>query len=438
MNTILDVHFRILLLVCMLLSGLGSIPDTNAAQPQPPSTPITVDPNMLGLVIRDPWYDFGTHPDFPDQPNRVAQERMGATLAEMGVRWVRLEFHISDASAVADNIARYDYFIREVAPRYNLQILGLLGFGLMRDYPPHNPSDSRSLSYPNTYTDPIYGGGVNEYSRKWLDRACLVSNRYKDQIAAYEVLNEQNRLPPNGDGVPATVTARLHTKFYRIFRQNSCFDPADDQSWRDTIPIILGGLHPKGTGEPGAKNYVSDRKYLQQIYASDGFVSYQQTYGHYPIDGLGYHPYPEEIRLSLQSDMDLIGGRLDAMRLLLNSLDPRQPPFWITEVGYNAGYLKQTHAGQAQFMQAVYNTLSLRNDVHTIFWFKYEDFAPASGPYAQKWGVVHIPFTENTGCPGSICYAVDGAPQVHYPSYYVYRELAGLPVSRLYLPIISH
>ncbi|MEI7646031.1 MAG: hypothetical protein WCJ55_17315 [Chloroflexales bacterium] len=30
----------------------------------------------------------------PDEPNRVAQERMGATLEEAGVHWVRLAFFV--------------------------------------------------------------------------------------------------------------------------------------------------------------------------------------------------------------------------------------------------------------------------------------------------------------------------------------------------------
>ena len=52
------------------------------------------NPDFMGMVIRDPWYDFGTNPAFPDQPNQAFQDTMGATLARMGVRWVRLDFHI--------------------------------------------------------------------------------------------------------------------------------------------------------------------------------------------------------------------------------------------------------------------------------------------------------------------------------------------------------
>ncbi len=421
----------LLLFLTLVAPGAGAVPvqESNAVT-------TVIPPELRGMVVRDPWYDFGTYPNYPDQPNRVAQDRMGALLAAMGVRWVRFEFHIQDG-AVAAQIARHDYFIRTVAPRYNLQILALLSFGVARDWPPFDPADPRSLVYPRTYTDPRYGGGVNDYMRTWLDRACTLTNRYRDDIAAYEILNEQNRLAPNGDGIPATMSARLHTKFYRIFRQEHCFDSAEDQTWREDIQIILGGLHPKGSGEPGKKEHISDVEYMQQLYSSDGFESYNDTYGHYPLDGVGYHPYPEEIRISLQSDLDLIGSRLDLMRLVVNALDPREPAFWITEIGYNAAYLRQTVTEQATFLRATYTGLAARDDIATIFWFKYEDFPPASGPLAQKWGVVRIPFTEDATCPGGACYDPTGEPAYRRPAFWTYRELAGLPVTRNYLPLVG-
>ena len=60
----------------------------------PAVAPGVSNPDFMGMVIRDPWYDFGTNPKFPGQPNYDFQDTMGATLASMGVRWVRLDFHI--------------------------------------------------------------------------------------------------------------------------------------------------------------------------------------------------------------------------------------------------------------------------------------------------------------------------------------------------------
>jgi hypothetical protein len=111
--------------------------------------------------------------------------------------------------------------------------------------------------------------------------------------------------------------------------------------------------------------------------------------------------------------------------------------YWITEIGYNAAFKQQDEAGQANFLRAVYTGLANRGDVDTIFWFKYEDFPPASGPNAQRWGIVSIPFTESVTCPGGACYDIGGEPRARRLAYFEYRALAGLPVYRLSLPVVA-
>jgi hypothetical protein len=405
-----------------------------------------IDPELLGMVVRDPWYDFGTNPALPDRPNYAAQDRMGAVLAEAGVRWVRLEFFIdgqlpegSDTISLT-HISRYDYFINEVAPRHNLKVLALLGFGVVRG---EGPLDKEKGLIAPTAVDTVYGGGVNPYMRTWLDRARFIAARYEDKIAAFEVLNEHNRLPAPypGEQVPPEIAARLHTKFYRFFKYEDRAAPASVPSWRDEVAIIVGGLHPAGTGPDPEEPLMTDREYLEQLYTSSAFKEFfnNPLYGNkqrYPLDGLGFHPYPEEIRISLQSSLDLIEGRLNEVRELLLSLDAGELPLWITEIGYNAGYARQSAYGQAMFLRAVFQLLAQREDVAHVFWFKYEDFPPADGANAQRWGIVRIPFTADSRCPGGACYAVDGEPSLRRLSYHVYRELAGLPVYRQHLPVL--
>lgn len=410
--------------------------------------PASLDSELMGMVIRDPWYDFGTYPGLPDEPNRVAQERMGAILEDSGVRWVRFEFFVSGdgAAALEHSFARYDFFINEVAPRHNLKILGLLSFGVVSETDPLDPNNG--ITAGNFTADPLYGGGVNPYMRRWLERSLAIADRYQGKVAAYEVLNEQNRLPPNGDAVPAYLAARLHTKFYRMIKQTPGRAP-----WNASVQIIVGGLHPKGTLDPTQKGYLSDESYLRQLYGYSAvppppgtvdapeptapFQEYRTTYGAYPLDGLGYHPYPEEIRLSLQADSDLINDRLSSIRTTLSAVGDPARRFWITEIGYNIAFKQQDITGQAAFMREVYTMLAARGDVSTIFWFKYEDFPPADGSNAQKWGIVRIPFTESDSCLGGACYAVDGAPSEYRLSYFTYRELAGRPVYRAWMPTVA-
>jgi hypothetical protein len=92
-------------------------------------------------------------------------------------------------------------------------------------------------------------------------------------------------------------------------------------------------------------------------------------------------------------------------------------------------------------MRDVYSSLAQRQlangqpEVANVFWFKYEDFPPASGPNAQHWGVVQIPFITGN-CPGGACYELNGTPTQLRGSFLAYRELAGIPSNRILAPLI--
>jgi hypothetical protein len=435
--------FFLLLVILTAALPAGAAPRIQAA---PVAAPGVSNPDFMGMVIRDPWYDFGTNPDFPNQPNQTFQDTMGATLEGMGVRWVRLDFHIvvpladvtaDQSQAIDAEIAKNDYFINVVAPQNNLKVLALLSFDLLQ------ATDAHALNSTVSETSP-FGGGVNKYMHAWLTRALRVADRYRDKIAAYEVLNEENRLPrylPNGpvaDAIAPEITGRLLTKFYRFCKN---IDPTDqNHGCTSETKIILGGIHPRGTLDAKAPN-PTDAQYLQAIYADKtSFVDFKAAHGFVPVDAIGYHPYPQEIKLS-PNDV-LVDHGLDRMRAVLNTVDPGQQ-FWVTEVGYNVGFdvdgpkgatPVQTAGGQELFMRDVYTSLAARGDVANVFWFKYEDFPPATGANAQHWGVVQIPFTAGT-CPGGACYALNGTPALYRGSYWTYHELAGIPFNHTYVPL---
>src|SRR4051794_14468349 len=109
------------LLLVLMLAALPSVSVRSAP------APAALDREFMGMVIRDPWYDFGTNPSYPNAANQDFQDTMGATLAHAGVRWVRLDVHIYGNDPISE-IAKNDYFINEVAPRNNLKVLVLLSF----------------------------------------------------------------------------------------------------------------------------------------------------------------------------------------------------------------------------------------------------------------------------------------------------------------------
>jgi hypothetical protein len=439
--------FGFTLLLVLTLAALPGAPARSAP------APAALDREFMGMVIRDPWYDFGTNPNYPNAPNQDFQDTMGATLAQAGVRWVRLDFHIYGNDPISE-IAKNDYFIDEVAPRNNLKILALLSFDLLQGVDAH---DLNCTKPECMVSGSIYGGGVNQYMDTWLTRALLIADRYRDKIAAYEILNEENRLPryipggPVGDAIAPEISARLLTKFYRFCKN---IDPSNQNHGCGNAQIILGGIHPRGSNSPTNPNQIvkTDTDYLTQVYdianPSSPFKSFSNTYHRgYPVDGIGYHPYPQEIRLSI-NDV-LVNRGIQRMRQALGQVGDPYKQFWITEVGYNVGFdvdgsrnpiPPQTDIGQEYFLRDVYTTLAARQldngapEIANVFWFKYEDFPPESGPSAQKWGVVRIPFASGD-CPGGACYDLAGTPSLYRPSFWAYRDLAGLPVYRVYFPV---
>lgn len=446
-------HLALSALILILLAAPSAAPAASPAQAPP-----TIADELRGMVIRDPWYDCNPGAGGAREPNRAAQSRMGEILRQTGVRWVRLEFFVTDRpGGLEETFGCYDYFIRQVAPANNLKVLGLFGFGLVRDRDPLSPQTGIISS--TVTTDPIYGGAVNAYMRDWLSRALAIGERYSGRdglggLSAIELLNEQNRLPPNGDAVPAELAARLHTKFYRLFKIDQR-EPGEAGAWRDRVPVIIGGLHPRGTGpKPEGDPKLSDLAYLREYFGFPAlggapvarlpFQDFKARYGRYPADGLGYHPYPAEIVSlagveQIEAEMWRIAVRMDAVRAALRELGAGELPVWVTEIGYDAGRAqdRQEAHGQSVFLRAVFRLLGARPDVHTIFWFKYEDF-PGSTYAPNQWGIVRIPFTLSPSCEGGACYEPSGEPVEWRPAYLAYRELAGGTVERVHLPSLQN
>ncbi|HNP71982.1 MAG TPA: hypothetical protein PKK15_12760 [Kouleothrix sp.] len=457
------LYFAALLLFALLAAlPAAAAPSQPAALAPQGAAPGAANPDFMGMVVRDPFYDFASNPDFPGQPNRAFQDTMGRLLANAGVRWVRIEF-MRGAAPEAD-FARYDYFIGTVAPRYGLKVLGLLATNIIAD----NPADLNRVA-PDASPDPKYGYGTNPYMRHWLDAALRIAAHYNGadpqagRVHAFEVFNEMNRLFGDGTGLPAGLdyaglnpayVARIHAKFYRICKNTDASQPA--ALCPSDTQIILGGLHPKGTSarrdNPRTKETFTytDEQYLQAMYQSafSDFKNSPQNLppwnGAYPVDGVGFHPYPEEITPRAQASgmyQDVyikILPRIKQIRDTLVLLGDGGRPLWITEIGYNLAFYKNSGPGapsaQADFMREIYTSLAARGDIANVFWFKYEDFPPADGANAQMWGVVRIRFTSGA-CEGGVCYTPDGTPDQVRPAYLVYRELAGLPIARTYLPV---
>ncbi|KAB8140499.1 hypothetical protein F8S13_23795 [Chloroflexia bacterium SDU3-3] len=418
----------LLLMLASTLAGADTPAAARGGMPQQISRA-----SFVGMVVRDPFYEFGSDPANPAATNAAFQDEMGRMLAMAGVQWVRLEIHLGDD--VQGDLAKHDYFINTVAPRHGFKVLALLAFDVVRD---RNLWDLNCLQAECMVGGSKYGGGVNSFMQQWLDRSLMVADRYGSRIAAYEVLNEQNRLPPSGLGIEPTITGRLMTKFYRFC--HGIGTPAGESHGCGQSQIVLGGLHPRGTGDPTKPSTIklTDAQYLAAIYSDpSSFASFYKSYGYYPLDGVGYHPYPEEVRLSLPRQVYVDTG-IQRMLKVLDAYDPSKP-LWITEIGYNLAFAGNDPSQLGAFVRDIYTTLAQQPRIANVFWFKYEDFAPAEGSNAQKWGMVRIPFTADASRPDGVRYQAQGQPAEVRTTFSVLRELTGTPLfpARAYLPMVA-
>lgn len=457
---------RRLLLFSLLIVLLTSLAPSVAVRADDPAPqPLG---NMMGMVVRDPHYEWNTNPNFPNDVNRVFYDVMGVKLQEAGVKWVRIEIFAEDSGSNAGlvNVEKYRYFINEVAPRHGIKVLALLATPLVRQRQASNPIRFPGDEYPageyipperieidknplSIYAGPAYGY-VNPYMYIWLDNAFRVAKAFPYNkmtgagIAAYEVLNEENRyLNGGGKGLSPVSVATLMTKFYRTFKLNGGPDGSLG-AWRNDVSIILGGLHPDRCDDCATGGF-NDRQYLDAIYKTSAFQSYRNTNGKYPVDGIGYHPYPMEMRSGLvpeptgSLDLFRVPNRMDAMRaVMVQNLDSANK-FWITEVGDRGAPISVDPAGdnerrQAQFMRSIYWFLWRDRDfVENVFWFKYEDFAVPADPDAtgpENWGVVRIK-------PGTTTeYDNNGTIERTKASFNTFKDLAatGLREYHTYIP----
>jgi hypothetical protein len=443
---------RLLLSTLFLIPLLSLIPAAQAAEPAevPPE-------GFMGMVVRDPHYEWRTNPEYPGA-NEAFMDAMGRNLQVAGVEWVRIEFRSENKHSDVPGqlrLEQYDYFINTVAPKYGLKVLALLATQLV-----HTP-DGEYINPEEFDTgvrtgDLRYGDNVNNYMRIFFDNAFEIARRYPYDgnrgIAAFEILNEENRyIGGGGRGLEPRNVAELLTKFYRIYRRggNDVFGPRSTD-----VKIILGGIHPGRCDDCVTTDglRMTDRQYLDAIYASTAFTSYKTSNGRFPLDGVGYHPYPAEVASGLVeehsgfSELPRVPQRMSDIRDVMTRHGDTANKIWVTEIGERGAPRDiENQRRQSEFMKTIYWMLwRQRAFVQNVFWFKYEDFAVpedanATGP--ENWGVVRlVPRTPTEQCP-DCSYAATGEVQVYKQSFITYSRISrygeGLVVHSSYMPLVA-
>jgi len=364
-------------------------------------------PDFFGIVGRDPWYDFNTDPKNPNQPNRAFQENMAQQLQWMGAKWVRIEFHADPKGGVRGGLldfAKYDSFINDIAPKYGLKILALVGSGTTLGINP----DDQNLNYAHLNDQPDQEDGSNPFIRFFANRLKEISDHYGDNIAAFELLNEPN----NWGGIKANPEnlGILTTLAYDQVKPD-----------HPNVKLILGAT--AATGDP----YLDHVGYLTNIYNSKGVLAFKARTNHvgenpFPFDGVAWHPY-------FVSPWDSLYTADQAIAVMRRAGDVYNK-LWITETGVwgafnnqncTTGATNKADDAQAYYLRVIYQEAAKRQqDIAAVFWFKYEDFY--DNGQVQPFGLVHLSANRDNYSP------YPGKIVRYKPAYLSYQQLALPPL----------
>jgi hypothetical protein len=382
--------------VGLLALPWGIVTPAEARDPENPQ-------DFFGMVGRDPWYEYSTNPErYPNQINRTFLENMISDMAEMGVGWIRIEMRAeTDELEGPGRIdwAKHDWFINDLAPRYGIKILALLGSGVLGDR-----DDTYKFQRLN---DPPDQHGRNRYSEAFVERVGEIAARYGDNIAAYEILNE-----PNANLVLHRETAGQEKEIDPLIYSRLAIDSYEAIKAASPNSRIVAGT-VLYDAEEGILLHLD---WLSRVYESTHIQDYVASNGRHPWDGVSVHPY--------FLDADGVVEHMFEFRSLQEQFGD-DSGVWITEVGLPAqppswsmhGIMDPTPSEieQAEFLEEVYTRLQAETPfVSRVFWFKYEDFGV--GTYSN-WGLIRLR-------DSNFRYGPNAKPWPRKHAYSVYQSLA--------------
>jgi hypothetical protein len=363
------VRAVILAFAVVLAIPWGAVGPAEARDPGNPQ-------DFYGMVGRDPWYEYSTDPErYPNQINRSFLENMVSDMAEMGVGWIRIEMRAEvDEPEGPGRIdwSKHDWFINDLAPRYGIKVLALLGSGVLGD---------KDKTYEfQRINDPPDQNGRNHYTEAFVERVGQIAGRYGSNIAAYEILNE-----PNANLVLHRETSGEVKEVHPLIYGRLAIDSYEAIKAASPGTQVVAGtiLHDNNEGMDLHFDW------LRRVYESSHIQSYASANGTHPWDGVSIHPY--------FLDANGVVHHMWELRAIQDSFGDTSG-IWITEIGLPASPPGWSSHGimdpspseleQAQFLEAIYTRLKAETPfVSRVFWFKYEDFGV--GTYAN-WGLVRL------------------------------------------------
>jgi hypothetical protein len=363
------------LLLTLLPTAKGLAPASAASASAALVDPYPDRDGFFGVVGRDPYYEWNTDTvNFNNDVNKTVLENMVKEMAASGAKWIRIEFFAEYGDPTGPGrmpYEKYDWFLTDLVRRYNMNVLGVLSYGIVRD--------TNYTYILNKVNDPSdRGDGSNPFIRGFADRAAEIAGHYAGYVNAWEIINE-----PNQNSQLDFITKGQQQRIFpdRMASIMSLVYPRLKAISPD-VPVVLGGLINTAGAYPD--NY--DIPYLRQLYASPIIRGHGA-----PWDVVADHPY--ELKAADIPDHER------QMHAVMEQAGEGFKKIWVTEVGAQApapavpesGIIPVTpaEAQQAAFLTDTFTgLLKMRDIVERVFWFKLEDFTiQEQGNQQTNWGL---------------------------------------------------
>lgn len=312
------ISFFLFLTILLVSSGM--------AYPAPPG--VTAASTRQATPVGFPSFGINAHlaTRYPD-PSTM--DVPGSMLTELGVSWVREDFHwyrIQPEEDVWDWHFN-DAAVRELVRR-NINIVAVLG----------GPSAPWATPYPGDSTS--YASFYAPDTDAFVRFARAVVTRYRRYITHWEIWNE-----PDNDHFwkPAPDPAAYADLLKRTSAAIKEIDPQ--------ATVLIGGFNP------------FDPTFARTVLDDGAWNSF---------DILAIHPYVDP----LSPEEGSIGSAADAVRVLSDQYGTK--PIWVTEIGWASGPCDHDPDGQTdEQRQANFLVRSLlllwESGIERVFWYTLKD-----------------------------------------------------------------
>jgi hypothetical protein len=309
-----------------------------------------------------PWMGLDVGRPIDPYSGDVVAQIDPVAIAASGAGWVRVNFVLGPWSSPEDTTPHgalglsWEETYRQIVDGFvgqGLQVYGLVGAELVAS------------------PDPVG-------SDAWLDaytyNVVAAVDRFKDDVRVYETYNEPNNwVAPNTPALAPDRYALLLQDVYLAVKHDAGHDA--DPAWQ--VTLISGPLfsHDLDT----AATYLDDTMwYGHDVWAWDWTSQYA---GSTPFDGIGYHLYVAQGSTSAYDIAPKLDENLSAVQGVLDAWEPGSgKQIWVSEMGWSSDAVGED--GQADALDAAYDTLRGDPRLALVTWFTYADFP--GGPWGLK------------------------------------------------------